>query len=138
MGFIGVFGYKKKLDATGALDPKLLIQENAASVALEKLESLKSHINDKDHKAYFEHASLALKKYIEDRFEIPAVHLKKEALIAELQSINAPEETLARIKQIMGKSEQALYAPMTVTDMESTHQDITQVINTLNTLPIGK
>jgi len=138
LGFIGVFGYKKKLDANGALDPKILIRENAATNAHEKLDAIKQHIYDKEHKAYFEHATIALKKYIEDRFEIPAVHLKKDALIDALKDVQTPSDCLEQIKQIMAKSEQALYAPITVTDMESTHQQISSVINTLNDLDISK
>ncbi len=127
-----VFVYKKKLENDGSLDPAFIRKQNAAKVALDRLNHAEQFVGVRDHKSYYEHASLALKHFLNDRFDIPAVTLKKAELLNQLREHNFDEDVSEKISQVINKSEQALYAPITVADMEGSSKLINEIIQSLN------
>lgn len=131
LSILGILGYKKKLDKSGSLDPKMIRQQEAAMKAKEKLEAASKFIQANDGKQFYEDATIALKKYFEDRFDIPAIHLKKLEIIEALESKNFNKEEVGDTLKVLEKSEQVLYAPISAIDMEQSKSLIIGIIDRL-------
>ena len=67
---------------------------------------------------------------IRDRYEIPALHIKKPELYERLTPILS-EASLADLKTIIDRSEVAMYAPSSSSDMNNTYELASDLIASL-------
>ena len=127
----GLLLYKQRLNKSGNLDPAFIRKQQAASVFKEDLNSAQEHINSNDAKSYFAKASMAFKSYLNDKFEIDAVHMKKEEILSSLKEQNFENSIIEKTQDVLQKSEQVLYAPMTVSDMQANQNLLFKMLDEL-------
>ena len=87
-------------------------------------------MSNQDAKLFHEEMILALKTYLTDKYEIPALHIKKPELYAQLEPL-LNETSFADLKTIIDRSEVAMYAPSSSSDMNNTYQLATDLIASL-------
>jgi len=121
LGGMGIFAFGRKLEKSGKYDAASLRKNNAFSVAQQRLEKSKSHLDKNESKEFHEEMIVALKTYITDKYDIPALHLKKPELFAQLSS-HLSAEALEDFKILTQKSEVAMYAPASQSNMSETYE----------------
>jgi len=131
IGGLGIFLYGRKLEKSGVRDPQLIRRQEASSVAQQRLETAQSHKSNNDSKAFHEEIVVALKKYFTDKYDIQALHIKKNELLAALKQKEISESILVDIKEIIDQSELAIYAPGSSTQMEGIYNKAVNVISQL-------
>lgn len=120
LGGIGLFFYGKRQEASGKYDPAAIRKNNARSVAQQRLEKSKTLLDQNKSKEFHEEMIVALKTYLTDKYDIPALHLKKPELYAQLSQHCTPA-ALENFKTLTEKSEIAMYAPASVSNMSETY-----------------
>jgi len=99
------------LKKSGKLDPEVIRRNKAFELAKSRLEGAKRFLDNNKSKEFHEEIIIALKKYLTDKKNIPALHMKKSELLTQLSTQSIPEETVARFSSILDKAEIAMYAP---------------------------
>ena len=130
LGGLGMFLYAQRLEKSGKFDERTIKKNKAYSVAQKRLVKSKAALNAKDTKAFHEEMILALKTYITDKYEVPALHLKKPELFEQLTPL-IDASALEQLKTIIDRSEIAMYAPSSTSDMDNTYQLASEVIASL-------
>lgn len=83
----------------------------ARQVALERLSHIKNLLEKPTQSGFFEDLSRTIKLYIDEKYNIPALHLKKETLYNSLSQNISDEDTSKRFIMLLEECEKALYAP---------------------------
>lgn len=113
----GIFYYNNRLTKSGQKDPLLIRKNKALALAQERLESTKELMTANNPSKFYEELSIAVKKFISDKYSIAALHINKSEIINQLQQQNISESNQESFAFILGESEKALYAPSLATDM---------------------
>ncbi len=116
---IGIFFYGERLKKSGKRDPDEIRRNKAYAIATKRLEGAKVHLDANRTKEFHEEVIVALKKYLTEKRDIPAMHMKKTELVSSLQSQAISESAVTQFKSIMEKAELAMYAP----GLSSTHRE---------------
>ena len=130
LGGIGMFFYAQRLEKSGKFDERTIKKNKAYSIAQKRLQKSKEALSNQDAKLFHEEMILALKTYLTDKYEIPALHIKKPELYAQLEPL-LNETSFADLKTIIDRSEVAMYAPSSSSDMNNTYQLATDLIASL-------
>ncbi len=73
----------------------------------------------------------ALKTYVTDKYNIPALHIKKSELLQKLTGTNMTANDIETFKTILDRSEIAMYAPGLATEMVDTYDKAIDLITGL-------
>jgi len=128
LGGLGIFFYGNHLEKSGRFDPVLIRKNKAYSVALQKLENSKKLKEQGEPKAFYEEIIRALKSYLTDKYNIPALHINRSELVSKLNDHDISEINLSNFDSILQKSEIAMYAPGQTSDLESVYQSALDLI----------
>jgi len=128
---VEVYYYDYRLRKTGQKDPDIIKKNKAFGIAQERLRKAKQHMLQDESKLFHEEITIAIKKYLTDKRNIPALHLKKDELINQLQSQNLSNESMSDLKTILDKCEIALYAPVNASGMQEIYNTTEKVITAL-------
>lgn len=121
LGSIGIYFYGKQQEKSGKYDASTIKKNIAFSVAQSRLEKSKSHLDQNQSKEFHQEMIVALKTYLTDKHDIPALHLKKTELYDQLSSQISPT-ALADFKTLTEKAELAMYAPVSLSNMSETYE----------------
>ena len=130
LGGLGMFFYAQHLEKSGKFDERTIKRNKAYSIAQKRLKKSKEALSAQDAKLFHEEMILALKTYLTDKYEIPALHIKKEELYNQLKPL-LNEASLVDLKTIIDRSEVAMYAPSSSSDMDNTYQLASELIASL-------
>lgn len=127
LGGLGMFLYAQKLEKSGKFDARTIKKNKAYSIAQKRLQKSKAALTANESKTFHEEMILALKTYLTDKYEVPALHINKTELYQQLTPL-INESSLENLKTIIDRSEIAMYAPSSSSDMEGTYQLASEVI----------
>jgi len=128
LGGLGIFLYSNHLQKSGKFDPELIRKNKAYGVAIKRLEDSKKLKEEENSKAFHEEIIRALKSYITDKYNIPALHINRSELVSQLSNQEISETKLSEFNSIFEKSEIAMYAPSSSADLESVYQSALNLI----------
>lgn len=128
---MGIVLYGNHLEKSGKNDPELIKREKAYEVAIERLKTARSHMEKDDSKKFHEEMIIALKTYVTDKYAIQALHIKKSELLEQLSGRSLSEDALGKFREILNKSEMAMYAPAQSSDLKATYDDAIGLISSL-------
>ena len=130
---IGIFIINYFLVKSGKRDPNLIRKKKAYEVAQGRLEQALALKSNNDHKLFYEEISIAIKKYIEDKFQIPALHLNKNEFLLALEQSQLDNDTISELSSIIEETETAIYSPVTPISKDNILEKSIQVISRLET-----
>ena len=128
---LGLFVYSNYLKKSGQLDPALLRRDKAKEVAQNQLKQSKVFLDKEDSKGFHQEMITALKTYVTDKYNIPALHIKKSELLQKLTGTNMTTSDIETFKTILDRSEIAMYAPGLTTEMVVTYDKAIDLITGL-------
>ncbi len=112
-------------------NPEEIKRKKAYSVALARLDKAKQLMDGDDSKAFYEEITIATKKYISDKYKIPAMHINNNEVLTQLKNQDIGEKILSEIREIFNKSEMGLYAPSTSASQDQIYKETLEVISQL-------
>lgn len=136
LGLIGlsslglIFFYSRK-NKSADNNPDEIKRKKAYSVALARLDKAKQLMGGDDSKAFYEEITIATKKYISDKYKIPAMHINNSEVLEQLNTQDVGDKILTEISSIFSKSEMGLYAPSTSTSQDQIYKETLEVISQL-------
>ncbi len=110
-GFLMIL-HSRYLIRSGKRNPDYIKSKRAYSQAKSRLAQAQVFLEQGDNKAFYEEIILALKKYLTDKHNIPALHLKKDEIFIHLSDDKFSPEIRDTLKNILDRSELALYSPI--------------------------
>ncbi len=128
IGAIGIFLYTNHLKKSGKFDPDLIRKNKAYSVAIRRLEGSKSFMDNNQSKEFHEEIIRALKTYVTDKYDIPALHINRSELIDRLREANVTDTLLGSLQGLLKESEMAMYAPSADFDLKSSYNAAVELI----------
>jgi len=128
---LGIVIYHTHLNKSGKTNPDEIRKNKAYGVAISRLQKAKSLIATDNSKPFFEEITVALKKYISDKYKIPALHISKSETLSQLSSLEIQEDVLSKISQIFNNAEVGLYAPSSDASRDMIYEDTLKVISQL-------
>lgn len=120
--------YKLKLRQNANIDPKLLQQQNAERIAIEKLSKAKGLLPQGDARSFYEEIQAALFGYLSDRIEVPYSKMNRQDIAQILHSHDVSTDQVHKIEQLLDQVEVALYAGVHPDKMSASYEDAKQVI----------
>lgn len=120
---IGIFLYGEQLKKSGKRDPDEIRRNKAYEIATKRLEGAKVHLDANRSKEFHEEVIVALKKYLAEKRDIPALHMKKTELVSSLREHDLDEVAIEKFSDLMGKAELAMYAPGLSSTNKETYQN---------------
>ena len=121
LGSLSIFMMGRAREKSGKYDADQIRRDAAYGVAQSRLQTAKTHMDQGDSKAFHEEMITGLKSYLTDKYKIPALHLKKEELLDQMSS-HVNEEMISDFNTLTSRSEMAMYAPVSVANMEETYE----------------
>ncbi|NNL92484.1 MAG: protein BatD [Saprospiraceae bacterium] len=118
-GVIGLIAYNKHLVKSGQRDPILLKKNKALELARLRLKKASALKEKNQVGQFYEEITIAVKKFISDKYNIPALHINNSEIIKALQNENIDDNLISSFQEILSKAETALYAPGLSEDIES-------------------
>ncbi len=131
LGGLGIFIYSNHLKNSGKLDQDLIRKNKAYEVALTKLQDSKSYMEAGKSKEFHEEMIRALKTYVDDKYDIPGLHIKKTELLDRLKEKALSDSNLETFKVILDRSEMAMYAPGLAPELKDTYDIAVELITEL-------
>lgn len=101
--------FRKQKEAERA-NEKLFKKKRANKVALKRLKTAKTLLENNKPGAFFEEISKAIWLYLSDKLNIPLAQLSKESAAESLNNKKIPEALLNKINELIDDCEIALYA----------------------------
>ena len=123
----GVFLYNNHLNKTGQRDPALIRRNKALSIAQKRLEDAKSFMDNGNTSKFYEELSVAVKKFITDKYNISALHINKSEIVNQLKETGISQNNLDIFGHILGESEKAIYAPSLAAEMTQIYQQTVEL-----------
>lgn len=131
LAFIGVIVWKKREDELSK-DSVLLRNRRANKVALKRLSTAQSLLQQNKRTPFYEEISKAIWLYLSDKLNIPLSSLSKENVWDALQSKNINRDMQLQIERVIEVCETALYAGVGGSEqMNQTYTDAVAVISKL-------
>jgi tetratricopeptide (TPR) repeat protein len=109
--FVGLLVWKKRNEELAA-DVIGTKRKRALKLAKKRLSIAEKHLAKNDKKNFYDEVSRALWGYLGDKLSIDMSELSKDNVEEKLLARNASPEIVARLKNILGTCELALYAPV--------------------------
>ncbi|MBT8191696.1 MAG: BatD family protein, partial [Bacteroidia bacterium] len=126
-----IIAYDIYLNKTGKRDPEVIRKNKALKIARERLSKANQFKSDENKKAFYEEIIYVLKKYISDKYDIPALHLNKSEIINDLSLRTIDTSLLNRLKELFNNAEIALYAPVSNLNPDSVYEETLDLISSL-------
>lgn len=131
LAFIGVIVWKRREDELSK-DSVLLRNRRANKVALKRLSTAQSLLQQNKRTPFYEEISKAIWLYLSDKLNIPLSSLSKENVWDALQSKNINRDMQLHIERVIEVCETALYAGVGGSEqMNQTYTDAVAVISKL-------
>lgn len=111
---LGLFILSKKKEKD--YDPVQQKKDQAQSMAQKKLAKAQAFITTNASKDFYAELTTAIKTYLDDKYDIAALHINKNELLAKTQT-HLTESQQDDLSTLLDRSELALYAPASSTDM---------------------
>jgi len=128
---IGMYSYSRYLQTSGKRDKTYIRKNQAFEVAVERMSKSKTLLEKNEKSAFYEEITLAVKNYLTDKYNIPALHLKKTEIYTQLQEHKIEASIIENIKVLIENSELALYAPKSNSDMQAAYDSAVNLISEL-------
>ena len=125
---LGLIAYKKYLVSSGKLEESYLLRKQANSKVLNRLKEAERLMNENKEKAFFEEISYAIRKYLTEKHDVPALHSKKEDILLALKG-KFSDEISGELLEIFNQTERAIYAPTGSMNMTETLERSKAVIS---------
>jgi len=130
LAFMGMMVWKRR-DEELSKDMVLLRNRRANKIALKRLVTAKSLLQQNSEKPFYEEISKAIWLYLSDKLNIPISSLSRESAAVALQGRKIPATLLQKIENVMTDCETALYANGGRQQMNRTYNDAVEVISEL-------
>lgn len=130
LAFMGMMVWKRR-DEELSKDMVLLRNKRANKIALKRLVTAKSLLQQNSEKPFYEEISKAIWLYLSDKLNIPISSLSRESAAVALQGRKIPATLLQKIENVMTDCETALYANGGRQQMNRTYNDAVEVISEL-------
>ena len=135
-GFCAVAGIKWNDDRIAAIDPRLLKSSKAQKVAIFRLAEAKSSLDKGAIREFYSSLITCIFSYIADKLDISPNSISKDNLDALFQHTSIEENTIESLKNIVVRSEMAIYAHKSpeeaASDYEESKNTIAEIENLLN------
>jgi hypothetical protein len=128
---IGLVLYYNRKNNSPENDPEEIKRKKAYSVAVSRLDKAKTLMQGEDSKAFYEEITIATKKYISDKYKIPAMHINNNQVIDQLKNREISDQLLSNLGEIFKKSEMGLYAPSTSASKDEIYNATVEFISQL-------
>lgn len=109
--FIGLIAAKRRNESMAA-DVIGTKRRRALKLAKKRLSVAEKHLIKGDKKNFYDEVSRAIWGYLGDKLNIDMADLSKENVEEKLLAKNAKQETVDKLKSLLGTCELALYAPV--------------------------
>lgn len=110
IGVAGTFVFTKRIKDSGKFDPDQIRKKQALQKALLRLETANEQMKNGETSKFYEELTIAVKKFVNDKYGIPALHINNSEILNKLENIVSNDQ-LAHFESILKKSEIGLYAP---------------------------
>lgn len=107
---------------------------HADKVAVQRLRMAERYMKAEDRRAFYEEMLRAMWGYIGDKFNIPVSGLTKEKIREELYRRSVDDATVEQFCEIISRSEEAQYAPVTNIEMNDVYVDAVEVISKIESV----
>lgn len=107
---------------------------HADKVAVQRLRMAERYMKVEDRRAFYEEMLRAMWGYIGDKFNIPVSGLTKEKIREELYRRSVDDATVEQFCEIISRSEEAQYAPVTNIEMNDVYVDAVEVISKIESV----
>lgn len=118
---VGLLFYHNHITKNGFNDPELLRKQKALSIAQQRLSKANTLITANDKSKFYEELSIAVKQFISDKYNIPALHINKSDILLQLNQKALPENIVQDFDSILSDAEKAIYAPSLASDMKKAY-----------------
>ncbi len=92
------------------IDPERIKYEKAKSLALDRLNKAKTHLDSNNSRAFFDAISKAIFGYASDKLKVPSAQLNSTNINAKLNSLQLSNQVQDSLNQILEACELALFA----------------------------
>lgn len=131
IGIVLILAYKYFLIKTGRLDPVEIRKRKAYQVAKKKLETAHVHLQNNNSKEFYEAVSIAIKKYLSDKYQFNAMSMTTDDIILQLENAKIDPQFINRLKELMNTAEIAIYSPSTHNSRTTAYSDALELISAL-------
>ena len=118
-------------EKSGKYDPELIRKEKAYAVAVARLETSRKHMEANNGADFYQEMIVALKTYVTDKYDIPALHVKKSELISQLGEKEVAASDISVLEDIVTKSEMGMYAPGGSSGLQEIYDNALELISRL-------
>lgn len=103
--------------------------KRADKVAVQRLRMAERYMREDNRHAFYEEMLRAMWGYISDKFNIPVANLTKETIRERLYAAGVSTADAELFCEIISRSDEAQYAPMTEGDMGAVYGDAVEIIS---------
>lgn len=107
---------------------------HADKVAVQRLRLAERYMKEQNRHAFYEEMLRAMWGYIGDKFNIPVSALTKETIREELYRRGVSSADAEQFCEIISRSDEAQYAPVSEGDMSSVYSDAVDVISKIESI----
>lgn len=107
---------------------------HADKVAVQRLRMAERYMKEQNRHAFYEEMLRAMWGYIGDKFNIPVSALTKETIREELYRRGVSSADAEQFCEIISRSDEAQYAPISEGDMSSVYGDAVDVISKIESI----
>ncbi len=128
--FLGLFLYKRKLDADKEADPFLLKMRSANKEARKRLAAAQEYMKSGQSRQFYDEISKASLGYVCSKLNIPLSELTKDNVLEKLQSLKVSDALTNNFMELIHRCEMAIFAGMDNAGcMEDTYQKAIDAIS---------
>ena len=106
----GAYFYKKRQFKLSNVDAEALRRQRANKVALKRLETANSFLNENKSRQFYDEVSRAMLDYVSDKLNIPFSKMSKDNVRDKLLELNVSETPIQQFIHVIKTSEMALFA----------------------------
>ncbi len=112
LGLIGTFFYNQQQNKKNNIDINVKKRNMAERVAKERLKSVKTYLDQKDARSFYDEVTKSLFGYIGDKLQIKGSELDKKTIRSKMESLGIATNNIDDFIDILKTSELALFAGM--------------------------
>lgn len=121
----------RRRDEELSRDTALLRRKRANKIALQRLTTARTHLQQKNKGPFYEEVSKAIWLYLSDKLSIPLSALSRDTATEAMNERKVPSDVQKKLNDVIWECETALYASGGSRTMNDTYNDAVKIISNL-------
>lgn len=128
--FLGFLVYRRQQKQQKNVSEKERKSRAARKIAMERLEIAKGHMQNGQHRPFYDEVSKAMLGYVSDKLNIPGSELTKNKVRHKLAELSLEQRQIDRFVRMLQDCEMALFAGVTNREgIQQTYRDSLQILS---------